>query len=302
MISLRTLLLLLASLCIALPSPLAAQQAKFRIWQHTSVHNRSVTLEPFLPAENRWGGMAVIVCPGGSYCWHDYETEGRLVASWLQSEGIAAFVLNYRVQGIFPYIFHTRALFGGHKHPDMISDLQRALQLLRENADHYGISPDRIGAMGFSAGGHLVMSGACFWQTDFLAPLGIQHTTSLRPYFVAPIYPVVSMSHASTHRRSRRALLGEWGKRRRALRDSLSLEKQVPADCPPVFLVNCKDDPIVDYRNSELLDAALTRSQVPHLYIQYATGGHGFGASDVKGTPECRQWRAAFLQWLKTLH
>lgn len=302
MTSLRTLLLILVCLFVTLHSPLAAQHAKFRIWQNTSVHNRSVTLEPFLPEENCWGGMAVIVCPGGSYCWHDHETEGRLVAEWLRSEGIAAFVLNYRVQGIFPYVFRTRAIFGGHKHPDMISDLQRAIQLLREKAAHFGISPNRIGAMGFSAGGHLVMSGACFWHTDFLAPLGIQHTASLRPYFVAPIYPVVSMSHACTHRRSRRALLGEWGKHRRTLRDSLSLEKHVPRDCPPVFLVNCKDDPIVDYRNSELLDSALTHSQVSHQYIQYATGGHGFGASDVKGTQECRQWRDAFLKWLRKIN
>ena len=102
MTSLRTLLLILVCLFVTLHSPLAAQHAKFRIWQNTSVHNRSVTLEPFLPEENCWGGMAVIVCPGGSYCWHDYETEGRLVAEWLRSEGIAAFVLNYRVQGIFP--------------------------------------------------------------------------------------------------------------------------------------------------------------------------------------------------------
>ena len=279
-----------------------AQTEAVRIWEGTGVGSRKVTLLPFLPTENLYGGVAVIVCPGGSYCWHDYETEGTEVARWLQSEGIAAFVLKYRVQGIFQYITHSRAIFGGHKHPDMLEDIQRAIQLLRERADFYGIHPYRIGAMGFSAGGHLVMSSACFSATDFLARQGIEHTVSLRPDFVAPIYPVVSMSHPVTHKRSRRALLGEWGKFSRSLRDSLSLERHVPADCPPVFLMNCIDDPVVEFQNSVLLDSALTGKGIPHLYIQYRTGGHGFGASDTLGTAECRQWRNEFIKWLKKLY
>ena len=279
-----------------------AQTEAVRIWEGTGVGSRKVTLLPFLPTENLYGGVAVIVCPGGSYCWHDYETEGTEVARWLQSEGIAAFVLKYRVQGIFQYITHSRAIFGGHKHPDMLEDIQRAIQLLRERAGFYGIHPYRIGAMGFSAGGHLVMSSACFSATDFLARQGIEHTVSLRPDFVAPIYPVVSMSHPVTHKRSRRALLGEWGKFSRSLRDSLSLERHVPADCPPVFLMNCIDDPVVEFQNSVLLDSALTGKGIPHLYIQYRTGGHGFGASDTLGTAECRQWRNEFIKWLKKLY
>ena len=85
------------------------------------------------------------------------------------------------------------------------------------------------------------------------------------------------------------------------MQDSLSLELHVTADCPPLFILNCKNDPIVKYQNSELLDSALTVYDVPHKYIQYQTGGHGFGASDVKGTPEARQWRNAFLEWLRAL-
>lgn len=294
--------LILLLLILGLSEWLMAQTEAVRIWEGTGVGNRKVTLLPFLPTENLYGGVAVIVCPGGSYCWHDYETEGTEVARWLQSEGIAAFVLKYRVQGIFQYITHSRAIFGGHKHPDMLEDIQRAIQLLRERAGFYGIHPYRIGAMGFSAGGHLVMSSACFSATDFLACQGIEHTVSLRPDFVAPIYPVVSMSHPVTHKRSRRALLGEWGKFSRSLRDSLSLERHVPADCPPVFLMNCIDDPVVEFQNSVLLDSALTGKGIPHLYIQYRTGGHGFGASDTLGTAECRQWRNEFIKWLKKLY
>lgn len=294
--------LILLLLILGLSEWLMAQTEAVRIWEGTGVRSRKVTLLPFLPTENLYGGVAVIVCPGGSYCWHDYETEGTEVARWLQSEGIAAFVLKYRVQGIFQYITHSRAIFGGHKHPDMLEDIQRAIQLLRERAGFYGIHPYRIGAMGFSAGGHLVMSSACFSATDFLARQGIEHTVSLRPDFVAPIYPVVSMSHPVTHKRSRRALLGEWGKFSRSLRDSLSLERHVPADCPPVFLMNCIDDPVVEFQNSVLLDSALTGKGIPHLYIQYRTGGHGFGASDTLGTAECRQWRNEFIKWLKKLY
>ena len=117
--------------------------------------------------------------------------------------------------------------------------------------------------------------------------------------FQVLLYPVVSMSHPDSHKRSRRALLGEYGKHSRAMRDSLSLEKHVAKDCPPVFLVNCKDDPIVKYHNSELLDSALSAQGIRHRYIQYRTGGHGFGASETKGTAECRAWKKAFLSWLQ---
>ncbi len=231
---------------------------------------------------------AVIVCPGGSYSWLDMDTEGTEVAEWLQAEGIAAFVLRYPVQGVLQYVTHSRLIFGGHKHPDMINSIQNALRYVRSHADEFRINPHRVGAMGFSAGGHLVMSAAESYGS-----------LEVRPDFVAPIYPVVSMSDKVTHKRSRRALLGETGKYDKALRDSLSLEKHVRKDGPPVFLVNCKDDPIVKYQNSVLLDSALTAKAVEHVYIQYETGGHGFGASEVKGTPESRQWKKAFLTWLK---
>ena len=109
------------------------------------------------------------------------------------------------------------------------------------------------------------------------------------------------MSHPCTHKRSRRALLGEYGKRLKKMRDLLSLEKHVPKDCPPVFLVNCKDDKVVKCHNSELLDSALTAQGIEHRYIQYRTGGHGFGASEKKGTAECRAWKNEFLTWIKSL-
>ncbi len=279
--------------------PDAIGQTAIKIWDGTPLHRHKVTLMAYMPKGKP--KAAIIVCPGGSYCWHDMENEGTLVAEWLRENGIAAYVLKYRVQGIFPYIFHTRLISRGKRHPDMIEDMQRSIQYIRTHAEEYDLRDCPVGAMGFSAGGHLVMSAAEMCGTDFLAPHGIEAKVSLRPDFVASIYPVVTLSGKYTHKRSRRALLGEYRKRNKELRDSLSMEKHVSADCPPVFLVNCQDDPIVQYQNSELLDSALRANNVPHRYIQYTTGGHGFGASEQQGTEECRQWKNEFLNWLNTI-
>ena len=118
---------------------------------------------------------------------------------------------------------------------------------------------------------------------------------------MAALYPVVTLADERyVHRRSRKGILGEWKKTDNRLKDSLSVERKIPFDCPPVFLVHCDDDPIVHPGNSQLLDSALTSKGIPHKFVRYATGGHGFGASDVKGTKESRQWREAFVSWLKT--
>ena len=247
-------------------------------------------------------GISVIVCPGGSYHWHDQEDEGMKVGEWLSANGITAFVLIYRAAGKVEVAMPVRLVFRGKRHPDMITDAQRALQYAGEHAAEYGIDRDKIGMMGFSAGGHLVMSAACFNETDFLQLSGIETDVNLRPAFVVPVYPVVTMEPPYVHRRSRRGLLGNNRVADATMRDSLSLEKHIPDNCPPVFLINCVDDPIVQYQNSELLDSALMQKNVPHRYIQYETGGHGFGASDEKGSPECRQWRAEFLDWLGSLY
>jgi acetyl esterase/lipase len=251
------------------------------------VHAASVTLTEYLPeGEPR---AAVVVCPGGSYFWLDKEGEGSLVGEWLASEGIAAYVLHYRTGGWFNFTFHTRALFGGNRHPDMIADLQRAITLVRRQYD------GPVGAMGFSAGGHLVMSAAEFFGTDFTERAA---GTPLRPDFVAPIYPVVSMRDPSTHARSRRGLLGDGRTGNQVMRDSLSLECHVRPDTPPVFLLRCDDDPVVDPRNADLLDEALTEKGVTHRTIRYHVGGHGFGADKEKFTEETARWQAEFLDWI----
>ena len=274
---------------LLLPLCASAQTGRPRcinIWQGTTV-GKTVVMTSYL-AEGK-GNAAVIVCPGGSYLWHDIGGEGKDVGEWLQRNGISAFVLRYRTAGVGAFLTPYRYVFRGNRYPDALNDLLRAMQYVKAHSAELGIDASRVAAMGFSAGGHLVMSAAELLPRE------------QRPWFVVPVYPVVTMTEACVHRRSRRALLGDSRLRSRQLRDLLSLERHVPADCPPVFLVNCKDDPVVDCRNSELLDSALTRQQVPHRYIQYRTGGHGFGASDHKGTAECRQWKEEFMAWFRRL-
>ena len=273
-------------------------KAQVKIWEGLDIsYGRRVKLTSFLADENPTG-TAVIVCPGGSYYWLDKKNEGDTVAMWLQSQGISAFVLEYRAAGIPAFAYRHRAIFRGRQHPDMITDAQRALQWVRTHAEEYHINPDKVGMLGFSAGGHLALSTAWFHNHDFLKDAGVENETNLRPAFVGAIYPVVTMVKPYVHKRSRRGLLSEKHHRDPVRCESLSLERHVPADCPPVFLANCVDDPVVDYRNSVVLDSALTAAHVDHRYIQFQTGGHSFGASEKRGTAECREWKTEFLKWL----
>ena len=114
------------------------------------------------------------------------------------------------------------------------------------HAEEYHVDTARIGVMGFSAGGHLAMSSYVYNHTDY------------KPSFICPVYPVVTMKRPYVHHRTRRGALGVWGQWNKLKQDSLSLEQHISPSCPPVFLVNCEDDPVVKYQNSILLDSALT--------------------------------------------
>ena len=250
-----------------------------------------VSLTPFLADSTNNTGIGVVVCPGGSYSWLDMKVEGIGVAQWLQQNGINAFVLQYRVANVSAYMFGYRVLGIGNKYPNMLRDVEWALEQVYAMADSLHVDTTRIGVMGFSAGGHLTMMSYT------------HNTTIYQPKWLCPVYPVVTFSDQRyVHKRSRRAALGVWRQWNHTLQDSLSIEQHISTDCPPVFLINCQDDPIVKYQNSELLDSALTAEHVPHSYIQYKTGGHGFGASETKGTEECHQWKKEFLQWISNLN
>lgn len=244
-------------------------------------------IKTFLPQEDKANGAAVIICPGGSYYWLSRKVEGRDVAKALADKGFAAFLLYYRHAGTRYFLFKDLAFPQSH-YPDALDDLRETIAEIRKNAQGNGIDPDRIGVMGFSAGGHLALNSG----KDVSCIDGVD----TRPDYIASIYPVITMSDETiVHKRSRTALLGKR-KNDPVMRDSLSLEKHIPQDMPPVFLVNCKDDPTVDYRNSEVMAASLKEADIEVEYHQYERGGHGFGTSS-----DTAPWLDRFVRWFDKL-
>ena len=237
----------------------------------------------FEPADTLKNGISVIVCPGGSYA-HSYaiKKEGFEVAKWLNSIGITAFVLQYRVGS------------HGYHYPAMIEDIQRAIQWVNTHAQNYRINPDLLGVMGFSAGGHLSLMAGVFYKENYLNKWGMPSNINLKPAFVVPVYPVVSMQDSLAHARSRKNLLG---RKFRKEKDRFSIELQVTPDMPPVFLVTTKDDPVVNYKNSLVLDSVLKKEEIPHKFLLYNAGGHGFGINELKGG-EAAEWKNHFKEWL----
>ena len=222
-----------------------------------------------------------LICPGGGYEMVCSFIEGVPYAKALNRLGYSAFVLYYRCG--------KKA-----KQPAPLDDLARAVRDILSRAEELDLDTEGYSVWGSSAGGHL----AATFGTE---KLGYAHDGLPKPAALVLTYPVVTMEQECVHVRSRRGLLGERRMRDALMRDSLSLEKHVKADTPPVFLLNCVDDPIVDYRNSNLLDSALTANKVPHLFVQYKIGGHGFGADPEKFSEETKQWQATFLQWFYDL-
>ena len=233
---------------------------------------------------------AVIVCPGGSYHHLGLKGEGNTTATWFAENGVTAFVLKYRTAESF------------YHHPAMLQDIQRAIQLVRENADEWDIDPDKVGLIGFSAGGHLVtMAGEFFESHNEIEKLGIQTNVSLRPDFVIPVYPVVTMQDDIAHKWSRNSLLGKGKKNQtQARKDEFSMELNVPDNMPPTYLVVCKDDPIVIYENSFRLYDALQAKNIPSRLTVYEWGKHGFGMKDNAFMKEFH-WNEELREWLVEL-
>ncbi|MDL2227605.1 alpha/beta hydrolase [Odoribacter sp. OttesenSCG-928-L07] len=264
-------------------------QNPIKIWEGTDItcKQKKSKMYVYLPEQQNVSDVSVIVCPGGSYA-HLYgiKWEGFEVAQWLNDNGITAFVLQYRVGK------------DGNHHPAMIEDVQRAMQLIKENYQEYNIDPDKVGVMGFSAGGHLSLMAGVFYNDDYLKNLNITHDVSLRPAFVVPVYPVVSMQDSIVHARSRKNLLGK--KFDQDKKDKFSMELQVFNEMPPVFLVATKDDPVVDYRNCLVLKDALDDKSITNEFLLYETGGHGFGMNEKRGG-EAAQWKISFKAWLREI-
>ena len=222
---------------------------------------------------------AIIVCPGGGYQMRA-EHEGAPIAEWLNTLGIAAFVLDYRVS---PY-----------RHPAPLNDAQRAIRTVRARATEHGVDPHRIGILGFSAGGHLAATAATQWdQGDTDDPDPIRQASS-RPDLAVLCYAVISTIHA-LHMGSMRNLLGETPtlEERRAL----SGELNVTPETPPSYIWHTADDPVVDVDNAYLFASALRRHGIPHALHVFPTGPHGLGlAAD---HPEANIWPELCASFLR---
>ncbi len=238
-----------------------------------------------LPAKDKAVGSAVVICPGGGYGHLAMDHEGHQVARWLNSLGVAGFILKYR---------HRRNGFG---HPAPLRDAQRAVATVRRRAGEFGVDPDRIGIMGFSAGGHLASTAGTHFHAgkpDAPDPLD---RVSCRPDFMILVYPVISMSEPFTHAGSKRNLLGP--KPDPKLAESLSNERQVTPRTPPAFLVHSTEDRVVPVENSVRFYLALRRAKVPAEMHLYAKGRHGFGLG-VRGCPPATAtWPATCEAWLR---
>ncbi len=240
------------------------------------------TVAFFLPEQTKLNGAAVIVCPGGGYGGLAADYEGDDVARWLNSLGVTGVVLRYR-------------LGPRYRHPAPLQDAQRAIRTVRSRADRLGIDPQRIGILGFSAGGHLTSTAAThFDRGDPQSPDPIERV-SCRPDFAVMCYPVISMTEPFTHKGSRRNLLGEDPPQR--LLDELSSEKQVTAQTPPVFLWHTTGDKAVPAENSIAFYLACKKHKVPAELHVFEKGRHGLGL----GKPDhaASAWPELCAAWMK---
>ena len=253
-----------------------------KIWDNTSLQKVKSEMYVYYPEKEKNNSTAVIVCPGGSYCYLGMKQEGYDVAKKLTGQGFTVFVLRYRV-GMFEAF-----------HPDMIQDLQRSIQKVRENAHIYKITEEKVGIIGFSAGGHLAGTAAIYFKENFMDKLGIYPQVSLKPYFTVMVYPVVTMREPYAHRKSKKSLLGIHPSE--VVLQKMSLEENVHSNMPPLLILHAKDDKVVDYHNSVILSDSLSKKEIKHTFILYNTGGHGFGALP-KEKSDFSIWFDDFIHW-----
>ncbi|MFC3441815.1 alpha/beta hydrolase [Sphingobium rhizovicinum] len=213
----------------------------------------------------RPNGAAMLVVPGGGYGFLSYDNEGTSQAAWLNARGITAFILLYRLPGE-----------GWKQRQDVpLQDAQRAMRIIRAQAVQFAVSKDRIGVLGFSAGGHLAGSLATRHGEKVYDSVDAADRETARPDLAALIYPVVSLDAPFTHGGSRDMLLGEGADTQ--VRRSRSVELRVDAATPPLFLVHASDDGLVPPANSIALFQAMEAAKRPVALHIFEDGGHGFG-------------------------
>jgi len=245
---------------------------------------RKPTLTVFLPAKDKANGSAVLICPGGGYAMEAAGHEGYEVAERFAKQGIAAFVLKYRLPD---------AKVSSQPAIAPLQDAQQGLALIRKNADKWHINPEKVGIMGFSAGGHLAATAGTHFQQAYVS--GGKPEVNLRPDFMLLIYPVISSDKSFAHLGSFQRLLGENASPEQI--QLFSNELQVTPQTPPTFLVHASDDDVVPVENSIVFYQALVKNKIPAELHVYQNGGHGFGMHNSTTTDD---WFERCLNWLRS--
>lgn len=246
----------------------------------SKVSRPSLTI--FLPAREKSTGAAVIICPGGGYINLAMGYEGEDVARRFNESGIAAFVLKYRIPDDSTMV---------KKEIGPLQDAQKAILIVRSRAAEWGIDKNRIGIMGFSAGGHLASTAGTHFEKSYIHNPG---NVNLRPDFMLLIYPVISFDSRIAHLGSMHNLLGL-----NPTRDQIaefSNETQITDQTPPAFLVHAKDDNAVPYENSIVFADSLKKHHIPVTVFLYDKGGHGFG---MLNKTDRRLWMDSCIEWVQ---
>lgn len=235
------------------------------------------------PEKEKSCGVGVVVCPGGGYGGLAMDHEGKQIGEWLNSHGITALICDYRHRG------------KGYGHPAPLQDVQRAIRTARNRAKELGIEPNKIGVLGFSAGGHLASTAVTHFDAgDEQADDPIARV-SCRPDFGVLCYAVIAFDQPFTHKGSQNNLLGKDAPA--DLIASLSNEKQVTKDTPPCFLWHTYEDTGVPPENSVVFYQAMLKNKVPGELHVYEKGRHGVGLG--KTIPGTGDWSEACIRWLK---
>jgi acetyl esterase/lipase len=237
------------------------------------------TLNVYLPDEKIATGAAVVICPGGGYGMESYRMEGTNIAETFQKNGVAAFILKYRLpsDSIMP-----------DKSVGPLQDAQQAIKTVRERAAEWKINPAKIGIMGFSAGGHLASTAGTHFDKAYIPN---PENTSLRPDFLVLVYPVISMQEGLTHGGSKANLLGKSPSEEQV--KLFSNDLQVNANTPPTWITHTGDDTAVPVENSIRFYQQLIKNKVPAEMHLYPAGNHGF----VLKLP-CDQWMQPLFEWM----
>ncbi|GJM64488.1 xylanase [Persicobacter diffluens] len=253
-------------------------------------HVTRPTIEVFLPTPEIATGEAVVICPGGGYWILAYDLEGTEVAKMFNEQGIAAIVLKYRL----PTSHESKV-----RHESALMDAQRAIRMVRKNAIQWGIDQQKIGVMGFSAGGHLASSVSVQYDLGKANDEDPVERFSCRPDFSLLIYPVISFEGEFVHKGSRQALLGEHISSP-SLRRRFSAERHVDRLTPPSFLVHSIDDDGVPCENSMFYFNACRAAGVKTELHLFPMGGHGYGlGKKFEGLREWPQLAVTFIRQLE---